>query len=107
MMGNKCGHKARLGVFSFGFGIGIAEAIYFVLFAWSGWLFGYGVSMIDSLSGLMYGYAPSFIGGVIGGLWGFVDGFIFGLIAAFVYNLCVSCCCKKTADSTADASEAK
>ena len=80
----------KINSFSLGLAIGFAEGLYFMVFAWLGWLTGYGVQLIDQLSTVMIGYEPSLIGGIIGGALGFIDGFIFGLIVAFIYNL-LSC----------------
>ena len=86
----------KLSFLSLGIAIGFAEGLYMMVFAWLGWLWGYGVPIIHELATVMYGYAPSFIGGIMGGILGFIDGFIFGAIVAIVYNLCTSCRCKKS-----------
>jgi len=99
MMSKNESTKAKLSIISFGIGIGVAEGLYMLLFAWAGKLFDYGLPLIQQLATVMHGYAPSFMGGIIGGIWGFVDGFIFGLIAALVYNLCFCCRCGKTSEN--------
>lgn len=95
---NDINHITKLSHFSLGIAIGFAEGLYMLVFAWLGWLWGYGVPLIHQLATVMYGYAPSFIGGIIGGILGFIDGFIFGIIVAVIYNLCVCCRCKKSSN---------
>ncbi len=92
--------KSKLSVCAFGLAIGLAEGIYMLLFAWIAWVCGYGTPLITDIAHVFYGYAPSFIGGLFGGLWGFADGFIFGIIAAWIYNLVLSSCCRKTSISS-------
>src|SRR5690348_3842366 len=86
--------KAKLSTVSLGIAFGVTEALFMILFAWAGWLFGYGISMIHQIASVYYGYAPSFSGGLLGGAWGLVDGFVFGVVAGFIYNLCFGYCSK-------------
>lgn len=87
--------KSKLSVLALGLAFGIAESLFMMLFAWAGWLWDYGSSLIYQVSTVYYGYAPTFSGGLWGGLWGLMDGFVFGVVAAWVYNLCLSCCPKE------------
>lgn len=90
---SKCGFLAPV---SLGVGLGVASAFCMLLLAWGGWLWGFGLVMIEQSATMYYGFAPTFVGGIYGALWGFIDGFVFGLITAWFYNLCLSCrCCKK------------
>jgi hypothetical protein len=92
---NEC-IKTKLSPVSFGIAFGFTEGVFMLLFAWVGWLFGYGDALIQQIAGIYIGYAASFFGGILGGIWGFVDGFVFGIVAAAVYNFCLSRC-KKSA----------
>jgi len=96
MMGNN-GSYAKLKTCAFGFALGFTNGLGMALFAWAGWLGKYGIDMIHQIASVYYGYAPTLVGGLIGGAWGFLNGFIFGMIVACVYNLCLCCCCKKSA----------
>ena len=91
---NEC-VKIKLSVSSLGIAFGVAEALFMMLFAWSGWVWGYGATLINQVSTVYYGYAPTLTGGLWGGLWGLVDGFIFGIVAASIYNLCLTFCSKQ------------
>lgn len=88
--------KTKLSAVWFGVAIGVTTGIFMMLFAWAGRLWGYGIPIIHDISSVYLGYAPSLVGGLLGGLWGFVDGFIFGIVTGWIYNLCVSCSCKKS-----------
>lgn len=90
MMGHqKC---ASLSPVSLGIGIGLACAIYMLIFAWAGWLGGYGKPMMDMWSAAYPGFAATFAGGIVGAVWGFAKGFIFGALVGFFYNKCLHCC---------------
>jgi len=82
----------RICVVSLGIALGVAKGLGMMLFAWAGWLWGHGVTMIDQVGLMYHGFAPTFKGGLVGLGWGFLCGFILGVVIAFVYNLCVSCC---------------
>jgi hypothetical protein len=90
---NQC--STKLSKCSLGLGIGIAEGLFMMLFAWAGWFFDYGTSLIEQVASFYYGYAATFVGGLWGGLWGFILGFFFGIVIAVVYNFCSCKCCKK------------
>jgi|GEM_PF-1801703 len=93
MMGKK---SKCLSPVAFGIGLGVASALFMLIFIWAGWLGGeYGKSIIEMWATIYPGLAPTLFGGIVGAVWGFVEGFIFGLVAAFIYNLCL-CCCPKT-----------
>lgn len=92
--GEKC-TKTKLSVCSFGVAFGVAEGLFTLLLAWSGWLFGYGTGLMEQLGGLYHGFAPTFMGGLFGGIEGFVVGFLFGIVAGWVYNFCLCYCCRK------------
>lgn len=94
---NHVHHAHKLSLLSLGIAIGFAEGLYMMVFAWLGWLWGYGIPIIHELATVMF--APSFIGGIMGGILGFIDGFIFGVIVAIFYNLCVCCRCKKSSSA--------
>lgn len=87
-------------VLSFGFALGIAKGLFFMILAWSSAGFGYGSEMITLLASVYHGYAATFVGGIIGAVWGLVDGFIFGIILAGLYNCFVCACCKKSGTAT-------
>lgn len=87
----------KLSICGMGLALGITKGLAFMLFAWVGYFFGYGVDMIHQVAVLYHGYGASVMGGVYGGLWGLLCGFIFGVIFAFIYNMCLcGCCCKKS-----------
>ena len=88
---------AKLCPFSFGVALGLTEGLFLLLFAWAGHFWYFGVSIIHQIATIYYGYAPTLMGGFYGALWGFLDGFVFGFILALIYDLCLGCCCAKTA----------
>jgi len=96
MLGKHDCVKAKLCPFSLGVALGVAEAVFMLLFAWAGHFWHYGTPIIHQIATLYIGYAPTIIGGVYGGLWGLLDGFVFGFIIALVYDFCLCCCCAKT-----------
>lgn len=83
--------KMKLSASALGIAFGLTEAIFMMLFAWTGSLFGYGISIIHQIAEVYLGYDPSFIGGLLGGIWGFIDGFVFGIVAGSIYNVCCHC----------------
>jgi hypothetical protein len=103
MKEGKCmrNYKKGLCPVSFGVAMGVISGLYMAVLAWAGWIWGFGLILVDQYSAVYYGLAPTFMGGVIGGFWGLIDGFIFGFVLAFIYNLCLHCCksckCCKTA----------
>lgn len=92
---NEC-VKTKLCAVSLGIAFGATEGLFFLLFAWAGWLFGYGDAMIQQIAVAFFGYAASFLGGILGGIWGFIDGFVFGIVAGSIYNFCLSRCKKSS-----------
>lgn len=105
--GKSCGGHMCFCPVSFGLAAGIVVGIYMAAFAWSVWLWGHGVAIIEQYGDFFIGYAPSFWGGVIGGLWGFAEGFVFGLIFAWIYNLIIKCCKRSDKACTCDEAEGK
>lgn len=77
---------------SLGIALGIAKALFVMLFVWYAWLSGH-VTMFTEIG---FGITPTFAGGLIGGAWGFLCGLIFGFIVGLIYDFCVDrCkCCK-------------
>ncbi|MDD3029325.1 MAG: bacteriophage holin [Alphaproteobacteria bacterium] len=49
-------------------------------------LWGWGTSLVSSLSSLYIGYTSTFGGACIGALWAFIDGFVGGFLVAWIYN---------------------
>lgn len=96
MMNQKCLCAACLGL-----AIGITNGLAMLLFAWGGWLWGYGTTMITEFGPLYPGYAATFLGGVFGALWGLLTGFVFGIVMGWIYNffLCYARCCKSSCSS--------
>ncbi len=89
---------SRKGV-KFGMAFGIPNAIFMLVLGWAGWLFGYGLAVIDQSARIYHGFGPSFLGGIAGGLWGFVLGFIYGYLFGMVLK-CFSGCCGKCGNSS-------
>jgi len=83
--------NCRLCAGKFGFALGLIWGLGTMLLGWAGWLWAYGLPMIQMWGHVYLGFSATFLGGIYGGLWGFVDFFIFGLLVAWVYNSC----CKK------------
>lgn len=85
-----------------GIAFGIVSGLSILLFAWAGWLWGYGTALTTQFAEAYIGYAPTFVGGLLGGLWGLVEGFIAGIIFAWIYNCIAYCChcCKKDDDGS-------
>src|SRR3990167_5909931 len=69
---------------SLGLAFGVVSAIFMLLLAWAGWLWGYGAVFIDQYSVIYYGYAASFVGGIVGAVWGLIGGFIFGFLSGWL-----------------------
>lgn len=92
-------YKSRLCPFSLGFALGAAKGLFLLLLAWTGWLAGYGIAMIDHISSFFSGYGASLVGGLYGLVLGFVCGFIFGFFIGCFYNFCCCRCCKKSAEN--------
>jgi hypothetical protein len=90
-MGGKC-KCMRLSALAFGVSLGVITGLSMMFFAWSGWLWGYGASMVDQWASVYPGFGATFKGGFLGLAWGFLEGFILGVVWAWVYNLCLCCC---------------
>lgn len=71
---------------SFGFGWGLISGIGWMVLAWSGARWGFGLPVINLMSSVYNHLAPTFIGGLWGFFWGFLDFFIFAMLAAMLYN---------------------
>lgn len=78
---------------SFGFGWGIISGIGWMLFAWAGARWGFGLGVLNLMSTVYHGLAPTFIGGLWAFFWGFLHLFMLSLLAAVVYNSCTKCMC--------------
>ena len=74
----------KLNALSLAIAIGVSEGLGMMLFAWAGWLWGYGTPVIQQIASMFIGYAPSFGGGILGALWGFADGFTFGIVVGWI-----------------------
>lgn len=92
-MNNEC-VKSKLCACSLGLTFGVVKGVCLLLFAWAGWLFGYGTAMVEHVSVMYHGYASTFVGGLIGGLYGLVGGFILGFIVGKLYNFFLCRCSK-------------
>ena len=92
MSGNNC----KLCAVKFGFELGIIWGLGCFLMGWAGWLFGYGVPVVQLWAHVYIGYSATFLGGILGAIWGFIDFFIFGLLVAWVYNCCCGSCKKSS-----------
>ena len=90
---SKCCAFSRKGM-KFGMAFGIPNAIFMLALGWAGWLFGYGLIVINQSATLYQGFSPTFLGGIVGALWGFVLGFIFGYLFGIVLQCCSKCCGK-------------
>ncbi|MCD6040158.1 MAG: hypothetical protein K0S27_1558 [Gammaproteobacteria bacterium] len=86
--------KAKVCICSLGVALGMAKGLFLMLLAWAGWMWGFGMPMIEHIGSFYHGYAPTLMGGFIGGGWGVLGGFILGIVIGFVYNFCL-CACKK------------
>ncbi len=63
-MGSKC-KCMRLSVLAFGVSLGIITGLSMLIFAWSGWLWGYGASMVEQWASLYPGFSASLKGGFL------------------------------------------
>ena len=90
MMGNKS--CSGLCPISLGVALGVTNGLVKMLFAFAGWLWGYGIPMITQLTLLLPGYEPTLKGGFVGFGWGLLEGFIFGAVLALLYNFFCRCC---------------
>jgi hypothetical protein len=90
----------KLSACALGISFGIVEGLFMLVYALIALYCGHGGAMIQQLSDIYPGYAATIPGALIGGLWGFVIGFIFGTVVGGLYNLCLCCCSKKSAEST-------
>lgn len=96
MMSDKnCQNCKCLSIYSLGVAIGMTWALGVLVIGLLAWQLEFALTWLELLSSVYIGFAPSFIGVMIGVIWGFVDGFIGGVLVAWIYNLCVRCCCKK------------
>ena len=80
---------------SFGFGWGIISGLGWMLLAWAGARWGFGLPVINTMSYVYHGVAATFTGGLWALWWGFLHMFILALLAAMVYNATNSCFCPK------------
>ena len=70
---------------SLGVAVGALWSFY-VLFIGISAMFGWGSSLVTSLSSLYIGFSASIIGAFIGAVWAFADGFFAGVVIAWIYN---------------------
>lgn len=75
----------KLSLNGLGVAFGILWALY-VFFCGITAIFGWGTTLVTTLSSLYIGYSASIGGAIIGAVWGFVDGYIAGIIIAWIYN---------------------
>src|SRR5258708_6415070 len=68
--------KSKLSPWALGLAFGVIKGLCLMLYAWGGWLFGYGMPMIEHIASFYHGYGASLVGGLIGGVYGFVGGLI-------------------------------
>ncbi|OGT28095.1 MAG: hypothetical protein A3I77_05405 [Gammaproteobacteria bacterium RIFCSPLOWO2_02_FULL_42_14] len=88
---------------SFGFAWGLLAGIGWMLLAWMGARWGYGLPLIQLMSSVFFNYAATLVGGFWGLLWGFLDSFVFALLAVWVYNETCKCFCPAgSCDSSCD-----
>ena len=78
---------------SFGFAWGVIAGLGWMLLAWAGARWGFGLPVLNVMSHVHRGLAPTLFGGLWGFFWGFLDCFIFGLLVAIIYNCCTKCFC--------------
>ena len=79
---------------SLGLAFGILWSISLVIVTILAMLYAYGTPFVALLGSVYIGYEATLLGTLIGAVWAFLDGFIGGLLLAWLYNLCLSCCCK-------------
>jgi len=84
----------KLHPLSLGLALGILWSASVIIIAILTMVFGYGAPFVTLMGSLYIGYDATILGTIIGAVWSFVDGFIGGFILAWLYNLCVGCCCK-------------
>lgn len=87
-----CSKKTMLCPISFGLAWGITMGLFMAIIAWSAWMWGYGISVVEQMSVFYNGYDASLIGGGWGALWGLIEGFIMGFFIAFFYDCIIKCC---------------
>lgn len=68
---------------------GLSWGLYMLILGWAA-PYGWGGTVVDSLSSLYVGFKPGFAGGIWGGIWGFLDGVVGGALIAYIYNLVVT-----------------
>lgn len=76
---------------SFGFALGLFSGLGWMLFAWAGARWGFGLNLLSQMSTVFDGLAPTFVGGLWGFFWGFIELFVFGVLSAAVYNGTLKC----------------
>ena len=78
---------------SFGFAWGIISGLGWMILAWLGGRYNFGLPLIHVMTRVFRDYTSTFIGGLWGLLWGFLSSFVFGVLAASVYNCSSKCFC--------------
>lgn len=58
----------------------------YILFCGITAMFGWGATLVETISSLYIGYGPSIPGALIGAMWGAVDGYLAGVLIAWIYN---------------------
>ncbi len=80
------GHRATLGVISFGMAMGVTAAILVAALGIMASFFGWGLAAAQILASVFIGFGPTFVGTITGAVWAFVIGLISGVIFAWHYN---------------------
>lgn len=109
MDNNNCGKK--LCICKLAFALALTGALFTFILGICGWLFGYGIKVIELYGSIYPGFTPSFLGSIIGAIWAFIEIFLFIVITGFIYckmmkkcNKCF-CCNKKNSDPNQPSNE--
>lgn len=78
---------------SFGFALGIISGLGWMILAWLGSRYHFGLPLIGVMTSVFRDYTATFTGGLWGLLWGFLSNFVFGVLVASVYNCSSKCFC--------------
>ncbi|MDA8561510.1 hypothetical protein N9L02_00165 [Gammaproteobacteria bacterium] len=90
-MSEKC-KSMKLSAAALGVSLGLVTGLFMMFFAWAGWMYGYGTTIIEQWGAIYPGFEATLVGGFLGLAWGFLEGFIIGIFWAWFYNMCLCCC---------------
>ena len=88
--------KSKLSLLALGLAFGVLWGVTVFIMGLIAYFFTYGKPFVAAVGSLYIGYEPTLLGAFFGGLIGFIDAFIFGFILAWLYNMFLCCCCKKS-----------